>query len=61
MRDIFLEKSYTKPGGETSPRSYSKTSKSRITFVQHFFFSLKFLYACWGFLLFFCITKSRAI
>ena len=27
MRNIFLEKSYTKCGGETSPRSFSKKSK----------------------------------
>ena len=27
MRNIFLEKSYTKCGGETSPRPFSKKSK----------------------------------
>ena len=27
MRNIFLEKSYTKYGGETIPRSFSKKSK----------------------------------
>ena len=32
MRNIFLEKSYTKFGGETSPRSFSK--KIEIEFIS---------------------------
>ena len=31
MRNIFLEKSYTKYGGETIPRPYSKKSKLSIS------------------------------
>ena len=31
MRNIFLEKSYTKCGGETIPRPYSKKSKLSIS------------------------------
>ena len=31
MRNIFLEKSYTKCGGETIPRSFSKKSKLSIS------------------------------
>ena len=34
MRNIFLEKSYTKCGGETSPRPFSKKLKLRITLDQ---------------------------
>ena len=56
MRDIFLEKSYTKRGGESSPRSYSKTSKLRITFVQH----SKFLYDLFFFVVFF-VYPSRGL
>ena len=32
--DIFLEKSYTKCGGETVPRSFSKKRKSSIPMDQ---------------------------
>ena len=31
MRNIFIEKSYTKCGGETIPRLFSKTSKLSIS------------------------------
>ena len=31
MRNIFLEKSYTKFGGETIPRPFSKKSKLKIS------------------------------
>ena len=34
MRNIFLEKSYTKCGGKTSPRPFSKISKSGISLDQ---------------------------
>ena len=34
MGNIFLEKSYTKCGGETSPRPFSKKLKLRITLDQ---------------------------
>ena len=34
VRNIFLEKSYTKHGGETSPRSFSKRLKLRISLDQ---------------------------
>ena len=34
MRNIFLEKSYTKYRGETIPRSYSKKSKLSISLDQ---------------------------
>ena len=34
VRNIFLEKSYTKQGGETSPRSFSKKLKLRISLDQ---------------------------
>ena len=30
LKNIFLEKSYTKCGGETIPRRFSKTSKSKL-------------------------------
>ena len=35
MRNIFLEKSYTKCGGETIPRLFSEKSKSSISLDQH--------------------------
>ena len=35
MRNIFLEKSYRKCGGETIPRPFSKTSKFRISLNQY--------------------------
>ena len=34
MRNIFLEKSYTKSGGETIPRPFSKKSKLSISLDQ---------------------------
>ena len=34
MRNIFLEKSYTKYGGETIPRSFSKNPKLSISLDQ---------------------------
>ena len=34
MRNTFLEKSYTKNGGETSPRPFSKKSKLSIHLDQ---------------------------
>ena len=34
MRNIFLEKSYTKYGGETSPRPFSKKSVLNIPLDQ---------------------------
>ena len=34
MRNIFLEKSYTKCGGETSPKPFSKKSKLSISLGQ---------------------------
>ena len=34
MRNIFLEKSYTKWGGETSPKPFSKKSKLSISLDQ---------------------------
>ena len=35
MRNIFLEKSYTKYGGETIPRPYFKKSKLSISLDQY--------------------------
>ena len=34
MRNIFLEKSYTKSGGETSPRPFSEKLKLSISLDQ---------------------------
>ena len=34
MRNIFLEKSYTKGGGETSPRPFSEKIGLTISLVQ---------------------------
>ena len=34
MRNIFLEKSYAKYGGETSPRPFSEKSKLSISLYQ---------------------------
>ena len=36
MRNIFLEKSYTKCGGETFPRPFSEKSKLGISLDQEF-------------------------
>ena len=35
MRNIFLEKSYTKCGGENIPRPYSKKSELNISLDQY--------------------------
>ena len=47
MRNIFLEKSYIKCGGETIPRAFSKKSKLSISMDQlsKVLYSLLFLYA----------------
>ena len=47
MRNVFLEKSYTKCGGETSPEPFSKKSKLAISLYQlsKFLYSLFLLYA----------------
>ena len=49
MTNIFLEKSYTRCGGETIPKPYSKNSKSRKSqgqfyksFIQFVFIVCKF-------------------
>ena len=36
MGNIFLEKSFTKCGGETSPRPFSKKSKLSISLHQEY-------------------------
>ena len=36
LENIFLEKSYTKCGGETSPRPFSEESKLSISLDQWF-------------------------
>ena len=36
MKNIFVEKSYTKYCGETSPRLFSKKSKSSISSIYSF-------------------------
>ena len=48
MRNTFLEKSYTKYGGEASPRPFHKNSKLSISLDQ----PSKSLYS-----LFYCMTK----
>ena len=47
MRNIFLEKSYTKFGGETSPRPFSEKAKLSITLDYWYkvLYSLLLLYA----------------
>ena len=47
MRNIFLEKLYTKCGGETSPRPFSEKLKLSISLDQEFkvLYSLFLLYA----------------
>ena len=55
MRNIFLEKSYTKCGGETSPRLFSKKSKLSISLDQ----LSKFLYS--SFLLYAIVEGYRNI
>ena len=47
MRNIFPEKSYTKCGGETRPRPYSKKLKLSISVAQlpKFLYKLVLLYA----------------
>ena len=46
MKNIFLEKSYTKYGGETSPRPFSEKLKLRISLDQEseVLYSLLLLY-----------------
>ena len=43
MRNIFVEKSYTKCGGQTIPRTFSKKSKLNISLDQESY-SLFLLY-----------------
>ena len=43
LRNIFVEKSYTKCGGETFPRPFSKKSKLSIYLDQYFKVLLLFL------------------
>ena len=47
MKNIFLEKSYTKCGGETSPRPFSEKSKLSVSLDQlsKVLYSLFLLYA----------------
>ena len=46
LRNIFLEKSYTKCDGQTSPRPFSEKSKLSISLVNSLrFHSLFLLYA----------------
>ena len=52
MRNIFLEKSYTKYGGETIPRPFSKKSELSISLDQY----SKVLY-----ILFLLIAELRTI
>ena len=52
LRNIFLEKSYTKCGGETIPRPFSKKSKLSISLDQY----SKVLY-----ILFLLFVKLRTI
>ena len=52
LRNIFLEKSYTKCGGETTPRPFFKKSKLSVALGQ----SSKVLY-----ILFSLLGKLRAI
>ena len=52
MRNIFLEKPYTKYGGETSPRPFSGKLKLRLSLDQY----TKVLYS-----LFLLYPKLRAI
>ena len=51
MRNFFLEKSYTKYGGGTSPRPFSKISQLSAYLCIN---SLKFYTVC-----LYCISKSR--
>ena len=48
MKNIFIEKPYTKYGGETSPRPFSKKLKLSISLDQQF----EFLFSS-----FYCISK----
>ena len=50
MRNIFLEKSYTKCGGETSPRLFSQ--KLKLSKFDLWINSLKFYRVC-----FYCMTS----
>ena len=44
MRNIFLEKSYTKSGVETIPRPFYKKSKLSISLDQYFKIFIQFVY-----------------
>ena len=50
MRNIFLERSYSKCGGETSPRPFSKKLKLTISLDQwcKVLYSLLYYFASWG-------------
>ena len=48
MRNIFLEKSYIKYGGETFPRPFSEKSKLSISRMNSLLYSLFLLYAKLG-------------
>ena len=50
MKKIFLEKLYSKCGGETSPRHFSKKLKLAISLDQwsKVLYSLFLLYGSWG-------------
>ena len=52
MRNIFLEKSYTKCGRETIPRPFSKKSKLSVSLDQYFKVS---------YILFLLLAKLRTI
>ena len=44
MKNIFLEKSYTKCGGEIIPRPFSKKSKLSISLDQNFEVLYRFVF-----------------
>ena len=46
MRNLFLEKSYKKCGGQTYSRYFSKESKFKISQNQNFEISYSFLFLC---------------
>ena len=52
LRNIFLDKSYTKSGGEPIPRPFSK--KSKLTISQH-------QYSKFSYILFLLFAKLRTI
>ena len=57
MRNIFLEKSYTKCGGETIPKNFSKKSRWKISLVivkSHLYLQLlKYHFHCYVHLFYF--------